>query len=390
MTLLKTTVFNLKLMGFRAKRDEFYRQLARSYENKEALRDFLNEEYKISVNKETKNASRAFALRIIRNRLASGDQSKYSQLLTGVMPASDQMMLAALDDAPDKAALMRQIAQSVVDQRKLIALVRGKLVPPLLILPGAFVFCYVFATRSIPIVVKIAPPEVWSPVNLTVRMFAEFVASYGILSVVTFSALSAYFVYQLPRWTGRWRSKLEQIHPATGAMLFPVAPFVLPLSIYRDVQVGLMFSALSVMLESGRTLNDALTNIRNSSQPWMRWHVRKILAHLEVRTTEYQQAFSTGLISPQLLARLSSEIRTNPRFDQVLIGLGKTGGEEIRNEVDKQTAKINFMLLIAAGFTVVGMMVGQLSISMSMTEEMSPQKQMMRKLKQQEAQRALQ
>jgi type II secretory pathway component PulF len=381
MQFIKKLLQGIQLAGFRAKRDDFYEQLSRSYDNKESLREFLNAEYDIARNKKTKDSSRATALKIIRNRLATGNQSKYSQLLQGVMPISDKMMLSALDDAPDKAALMRQIASNVREQRKLIALVKGKLIPPLLILPGAFAFSYVMATKSLPIIVKIAPPEVWTPFNMAVRRFAEFVAGYGLLSVAIVAVLVTFFFHQLPRWTGKIRNRLEQVGPGMAALLFPVAPFILPLGIYRDVQAGIMFSALSIMLQSGRTLNDALIEIRNSSQPWMRAHIRRILAHLDVHTTEYTQAFSKGLVSPQLLARLSSQIRTNPRFDQVLIDIGQRGGDEIRVEVEKQTSKVNLMLLCAGGFTVIFMMVGQMNISGSMTEEMSPQKQMAKRMK---------
>lgn len=230
MSFLDRLIHNFKLMGFRSHRDEFYEQMARAYENKEALREFLNEEFKISSNPKTKDDSRAYALKLIRNRLASGDQSKLSQLLGGIMPNGDSMMLGALDDAPDKVALMRQIAKSIRSQKKLMAIVKGKVVPPLLILPGAFGFCYVMATRSIPIIVKIAPAEVWSPFNLVVRTFAEFVAGYGFLSVGIIVALAFYFTYQLPRWHGPWRYRFEQVKPSTAALLFPVAPFLLPLA----------------------------------------------------------------------------------------------------------------------------------------------------------------
>jgi type II secretory pathway component PulF len=381
---LSKIIHTLSLGGFRAKRDEFYELMARSYDNKEAFRDFLTEELKIATSAKTKDASRAYALKIVRNRLAAGDQSKFSQLLGTVMPASDKMMLAALDDAPDKAALMRTLATAVRDQRQLMRIVKGKLLPPLLILPGAFAFAYVMATKSLPVVVRIAPPEVWSAFNMAVRVFAEYIANHSGKTILAVLAALVVFTYQLPRWTGPLRSKLEGIKPGVAALLFPVCPILLPLSIYRDVQAGLMFSALSVMLQAGRTLNDALATIRNNSQPWMRWHVRRILAHLELRPTEYSRAFSKGLISARLLARMSSQIRTNPRFDQVLIKLGSEGGAEIRAEVEKQTSRVNAMLLAAGGFTVAFMMIGQLSIGQTMTEEMSPQKQMQKRLMRQQ------
>lgn len=372
---------NLRLMGFRARREEFYDELAQSYDNRESLRTFLEEELKIAVAKATRNTSRAYALRIMSALLASGDSHKYSQIVGPVMPAADAMMLTALDDAPDKAALMRAIARSVREQKEMVAMAKRKLLPPLLILPGAFVFSLVMAHKSLPIVTKVAPPEVWTFFNMAVRLYSEFIASYGVTAVVVAALAFACFVHQLPRWKGAWRGRLESIKPATATLLFPICPFLLPLSIYRDVQAGLLFSALSVMLQAGRTLNDALATIQRSSMPWMRWHVARILGHLEVNPTEYQRAFAKGFVSPQLLARLSSQIRTNPRFDQVLITLGAEGSKEVRQEVDKRTSVVNYMLLGLGGGLIAFMMAGQISIGQKLREEMSPAKQMARRHK---------
>lgn len=380
MKFLKNILHSIQLMGFRGAREEFYEQLARSYTQKESLRDFFAAELAIAANPKTADSSRAYALRLMRSRLERGAETKYSQILSGIMPDSDKLMLAALDDAPDKPALMLSVANSVRNQKALIGLVKGKLIPPLLILPGAYAFSYVMATKSIPIIVKIAPPEVWNTFNGAVRAFAEYVANHGATTIAVIVAGLFVLVNRMPRWTGPSRAWFESVSPGKATLLFPVAPFILPLVIYRDVQAGMLFTAISVMLRSGRTLNDALSTIRASSQPWMRWQITRILRHLETNPTEYSKAFSKGLLSPKLLARLSSQIRTTPRFDDVLIGLGAKGGEDIRAEVAAQTGKINAMLLAAGGFVVLFMMVGQLAISQTLSDEMSPTKQMARKM----------
>ena len=379
-SFINKLLHNFKLMGFRAKRAEFYQELAKSYESKEALRDFLAEEIRIASNKRTRDDSRAYALRLIARRQAAADQNKYSVPLGAVMPESDKLMLAALDDAPDKPALLRTLAQAVLAQKEIVSIVRGKLIPPMLLLPGAFAFAYVLATKSIPIIVQIAPPEVWTTFNQSVRVFAEFVAAHGGKAVLSVIVLTMLFIYWLPRWTGRWRQRLEGMNPKLATLLFPICPFLMPLGIYRDLQVGLMLSSIAVMLQAGRTLNEALQTVRASGQPWIKWHVRRILAHLETHPTEYTKAFSKGLLSPQVLARLSSQIRTNPRFDQVLIKIGTQGAEDIRKEVMRQAGAINGMLLLAGGAIVIFMMVGQLNISQTMTDEMNPTAMLKKKM----------
>lgn len=372
MQLIAKLIHNFKLMKFRKDRPEFYQELAKSVESKEQLRDFLAEELRIAVAPKTRNDSRAYALRIMARKQAIAEQNRYSVLLGSVMPANDRLMLTALDDAPDKPALLRTLSQAIISQREIIGIVRGKVIPPLLMLPGVFIFCYILATKSIPIIVQIAPPEVWTTFNTSVRLSAEFFANHGGKALLVSAALIAAFMYQLPRWVGTWRTRAESVSPRVATLVFPVFPFLLPLGIYRDLQVGLMFSSLAVMLQAGRTLTEALQTVRGASQPWMKWHLRRVLSHLEMYPTEYTKSFSKGLMSPQLLARLASQIRTNPRFDEVLIKIGTQGGDDIAKEVCRQSTIINAQLMIGGAALFMYMMIGQLSISQSLSEEMSP------------------
>jgi len=380
--LLRQLVSWVTLRSFWATRAEFYDELAASYVANEALRDFLNEELRISTSPATANSSRAAALRIMRSGLAGGKSVRLSTILGPAMPGSDQLLLGAVDDAKDKAALLRIIAQAVREQKLLSSLVWQRIFPPLLLLPGALGFAYIMATQSLPVIEKIAPDAVWDTgVNGYVRMFASFLAHYGLLALIGAAAAGFAFTQALPRWVGRWRLRMEAVSNSTALMLFPVCPFLVPLLVYRDVQVGLLFNALAVMLRSGRTLTDSLLTIRRTATPWMRWHLRNVLQHLEAKPTEYRQAFSKGLVSPVLLSRLSSQMRTTPDFDQVLVKLGLEGSIEVRKVVDRQMNVINAALLGLGGAIVVFMMIGQLSISQSLTEELSPAKQMQRQMR---------
>lgn len=379
MNFFNRLLHNFRLSSFRAHRDRFYDQIAKSVEVKDAFRDFLDAELRIALDKATADASRAYALKLIRKRHAQG-AAKWSEWLKDVMPESDRLLLVTLDDAPDVPALLRTIASSLRERDELIGTMKKKVIPPLLVLPGAFAFAFIFA-KNLPIIVKVAPPEVWNGFNGYVRMFCEFILHWGILSVAVFALAAAFFVYQLPRWRGTWRARLESVRPRTALFLFPVFPILLPLSLYRDFQAGITFSVLAVMLSAGRTLNDSLQVIERNASPWLRWHVRRILRHLQTYPTEYARAFSKGLISPTLMAQLSSDIRTTPRFDHVLINAGQKGMKELREVVDRQAGAINTVLLMEAGALVVFLMMGQLLIPMSLQDELSPAKQMARKVK---------
>ena len=77
-----TNLFNaINLMDFRGKREAFYEQLAKSIENKEQFKTFLEEELKIARHKRTRNSSREAALKLMVRKLSLGDDFLISQFL---------------------------------------------------------------------------------------------------------------------------------------------------------------------------------------------------------------------------------------------------------------------------------------------------------------------
>lgn len=373
MSFFDALIHAAKLSSFRKTRTDFYLELARSIEAKEQMRIFLQEELKIARSPKTRNASRAYALQVMERRQAIADQNKLSQLLGSVMPESDRGMLVALDDSPDKPALLRTVVDGIQSQKLVVKTLLGKIIAPLMVVPMIIAYCYIIATQSLPILVSFAPPEVWTPFNMAVRTTAEMIAAHTGKTVLILLAVGGFYFYQMPRWIGPWRLRAESVSPRVATYIFPVFPFLLPLSIYRNLKVGQLFSSLAVMLKSGRTVPEALNAIRENSQPWMRWHVRRVISHLEVRPTEYKEAFARGLLSPHLLARLSSQIRNASTFDEVLIRVGTQGGEEVRVEIAKQAGVINGMLMAGACGMVLFMALGnQVTIPMALQEQSSP------------------
>ncbi len=372
MSLLNQIWIDIQLADFRGKRDEFYLQLAKSIERKERLRTFLVEEQKISGAKATRDSSRELAIKMMLLKLSEGQEYRISQILGEVVPKEDRLLLASVDFSKNKPETLRALVSAIREQKEAKAMLRKALIPPFIMLPGVFIFSYILATKSIPVISKIAPPEVWTPYNAAVRSFSEGVANYGFLVLGLLAAMVMFFGYQMPRWKGKWRSRIEQMPQKVALVVFPIFPIGLPLSIYRDFQVTLLLTSLAVLLKSGASLTAALDSLRANSRPWMQWHLRRVTKHLYIAPTEYVEAFAEGLLSPKLLARLATTIRSDSRFDRVLIELGTQGVVEVRKEIESSSKSLNTLLMIASAACVVFLYVGQLSIAQSMTEALDP------------------
>ncbi len=364
----------LRLKAFHATRVEFYDHLARSIRQKELLRSYLEEELRIAKAKKTADSSKAYALQEMLRRVSKSDDVALSRVVGLSMPTSDRMMLVAVDESKDKPQTLLDVAAAIREQQEARKVLVTALMTPMLLVPGILVFAYVLSAIVIPTISKVAPPEIWTPYLSLVRWTSQVIASYGLAFLGVGVSMLVAFIYALPRWTGNLRARCERISPKVATVLFPIAPFLLPLSLYRDFTAGQVLTTLAVLLNGGATLTSALRTIAKSGSPYIRWHMRRMLAHLDQFSTDYVPAFGRGLLSARLLAILASRIRNAPKFDQVLVDLGTQGAAVIRQEVKRSAATINAILIVGGVFFLIFLYSGQTLIADAVAEAMDPMK----------------
>lgn len=378
MGFLNATMFRWHVLSFQRQRGEFYEQLARGFENKEGIRDFIESELAISRDPQTQDLGRAAVLASMLQRLAQG-VFNVSELLGPYVPRSDLMMLSAVDASPNKPATLRALVAALEDQAKAKKILMGAVVTPVILLPGMFALAWVIAAKAIPAIEKVAPPSLWTPFNSSIRFAANMVRDWGPTLVAAVVIFICAVAWALPRVTAPWRIKSERVKPMHAALGFLIAPWVLPMSLYRDMQVSMLLSSLSVLLQAGHTLTSALETIRGTASPWMRWHITRVLVHLQDNPTEYVEAFAKGLLSRRMLARMATTIRTTKGFNNVLTYMGTTGNEEMRQEIGRSANSLKAVLLVSASLFTVYLYVGNLWLGQDMSKELDPSTQLQRK-----------
>lgn len=380
--MLKRFVSWLRQWEFHTKRLEFYRDWARSIERREPLPAFLAAEIAISRAKHTANPARAAALTQMLARFHAAENMPLSQVVGLSMPAEDRLMLSAGDTLEEKdfVVVVKDLCEAIEIQSASKAILWRSLITPMMILPGVGVFAYVLSAKSIPIIEEFAPASVWTPFNSAVRMVANVINVGGPYIILAALLGVAAMAWALPNWRNPLRFKLEKIQPKTAFWLIPIAPWLTPLSIYRDFQALLILSTLAVLLKRGRTLNQALESVATNGTPYVRHHMRRIIFFLEEAPLEVSKAFATGILSPNVSARLATISRTNPSFEEVLIEIGTTGSVEITKQVQKAASGMNIMLLCLAAFMTVFLYIGQLNLSFTLKKEMDPNVMMQRKM----------
>jgi len=365
----------LLLVPFWSHRAEFYRDLANAIEARELLRDFVDGEWRIASNPLTADKQKAAVLRYMRALMENG-LSSVEQVLERTMPASDAMGIAVVADAQDKAMALRFVADNVDQQSAMGKVVMSAIASPAILAPVALVFAFVMAGYVIPAFEKGAPPEVWVGFAALIRTVASgFTAFAPAVLALLLTWLAWFTLYGLAHITSSWRYSAES---AVGwarwpwALLGPVRPI---LTLYRDIQSARMLSNLATLLQAGRGLQDALTELSKHASPWMRKHLMWVLEHMQLNPGENVAAFSHGILSGALLARLHTKVRRDAGADfaRVLVDIGTQGQEQARLDVKRYAQQLNIVLLIGVFAIILFFYGGQNYILFQIQDQMSPQ-----------------
>lgn len=346
-----------KLWQFR--RAVFYRDMADAFRRKVSIRDFLERETENC--RLLKDSVGLAVLRFLAGRYASGNGGTLRELMASVAPFSDQMLLAAVDDSGDgKPGALERAADAIEFQLRSMKVLAFNLATPVLAVPlvGAI---SVMNAGIVAGIAQSAPPGVWTGFNAFVRSVSEFLNTYWGAALLGLVGLIAVVVYFLPRWTGPHRLKIDNL-PG--------------FALYRDYNAAVVLSAMAMMLGSGKTLRQAIDDMRANASPWLRWHLQRILNSLEDNPTDYVSAFSRGLMPVSVRARLMSLLDSSKSFDAALVVLGTSEVQRLEQNVKVSAAAVNWALTGALVSLAVVLSVGQMTIATALSREAEPSRMM--------------
>lgn len=276
-----------------------------------------------------------------------------SHSLSGIATPMEQTLIDATQAAGDSAMADGLLLMSSMVEKtdKMLTSIRKALFYPcgmLLMFSGMLT---AFALSAVPVLVELMPPEKWPLSGRILYKVSMIIRDHGLLIAcfIVFAFLA--FVLSLPRWTGSSRSWVDRR---------------LPYSLYRDYSGSLLLISLASMMRSGVSLRSALERSMKFSSPWTRWHVRRILSNLsKPNTPHFGQAFSTGLLSPQMEDRVQdASERRDPVDAFVRMGIGAV--DRMSLYIDRRAAQLNSIMLVVCGLILGMMMVGFFSTTMAL------------------------
>lgn len=374
--MINTKTITRLLMRPSAKgRALIYRDLADAIDRKEGLLDFLTGEIKNTAI--DNNRTRAWVLRMMRGRFIGIDQASedasgatvrsYGKLLTGLVPASDLMQLAAIDATAkeeQQAAGFRRLADIVLKKNEMMWDVIQKMAMPIASIPITYAVAYP-AAKMVNSLEPKAPPELWTGLNLVTLVLSNWILDYGVLAMGFIVALGFATAWALPNITGNMRLKVDN---TPG------------FSLYREFVGADVAMSLSALLSNKVDLMDALEILRSRGSMWVRWQIGRVISTLTSgRSDDYARAFGRGIFSRPMTARIATLTRTAPAFSDALIEIGTTGIADVRARINASanTLSVLVIMFFATIATIVNL--GQLGVTSDLEKENQPHKMVERR-----------
>lgn len=344
----------IHILFWRFSRELLFRDMSNSMRRKVGMRDFLERELKNAYL--VKNTSSMVVLNLLLARYATGEGETLQDLFRGFAPASDQLLLATVDDAKDKVSALESLADTIAFKQRSLKTLAVNLAVPLVAVPLVGGIC-LLTSEIVASIAKSAPAGVWTGFNGFVRALADFINAYWILTLGGIGAAVTAVVMSLPRWTGIVRSKVEEL---------PIY------DLYRNYNAAIVLSALAMIISNGKTLREALDILRQGSPQWLAWQLKLIIHSLEDNPTDYASAFSKGLLPLRVLGRLMSLTDSAPSFDAALVQLGGAEAQRLEKAVEIAAVTVNWTLTGVLVAVAVTLSIGQMTIASALAQQSSP------------------
>lgn len=337
---------HLAVRGFRKRRADFYEGLCDTMEataGKKTLQNILQDDCERYGGVSTQ---RGYLSNYLATRLVGEGQGKVSETLHGIAPEDDELILGISEQAGPGA--LEQGLRDLTDYTRLMERANGTF--RWTILAGAISFAMLvlmlfimplFTYPRLLSVFSMLPPEMWRGPAANFRATANFLGS-NLVMILGVGGVIVYLLHwSLRNLTGPLREKLE------NRFIWRA---------FRDFQAIRFMMTLSVILKprQGNTISmrDGILMLGDPKNPWLNWHIEKMLSRIEEDHVTGAETFDTGILPREMYYYLA-DVCVSHGID---VGLQRTRRQvEVRVLVDvaKRAAFIRWLMF---GVSIAGLM----------------------------------
>lgn len=330
------------IRAFCTQRAAWYEDLARALGDGIALADYL----KKSIQREQTYGSRQVAI-VLRMILARLPSMALNEALSGILPETERMILAAAERAGALKLNLERLADSTHRVGRMQRTLRTALAGPLLPLAISGYILWYTSTTMIPRIAEILPAEKWTGAAVALRILSDVTVDYGLFIIGAILALAAFGMRQMPRWTGSRRRIADD-------WLF---------GLYRDYQGALFLTAFSALLRAGVGQREALQLMASRATPWLRWHCNTIANRMVRYSDTPGMAFDSGLLPRSITNRIMDLAERGTALPEVMEKIGGTILEDTEERLSVVAGRLGFVVEALAAALLLLISVGTTGIA---------------------------
>lgn len=351
--MLASAIHRYQKTVFSFNRALFYSDLADSFRRRVSLKQFAT--VMGSNAAILKNDNAAYIASKIYEKIENDADVGLEASIQDVVPHSDLPLLRA-------AEVSKNVPDSIVHLSKVVDFKNRLMVT---LFQALFLLLVVLALSTgvswmtadiIDQIVKTAPHIRFDGFNALVIGLTNFLMNYWKSILVVLALLVIGLIYGASRFTGQLRTKLDE---------WPL------LSIYRNWHSANDIAALAMFLSAGLVLKEAINRLSTESNPWRQWQIHKLTTALDNHPNELLQAFSQGMFSPQLRARLAALAESASSFEDAIIKLGANELERIEGDISRTLKHATSFLISVTASVAIVLALGQNTIIIQLQNEFS-------------------
>jgi type II secretory pathway component PulF len=248
------------------------------------------------------------------------------------IPDNERMMIEAGEESQSLPDSLDDLVKINQGMQKIRATVVGGIIYPIILLGFICGVLFLFGQRVFPAFDSVHPMEKWTGLAASMAGLSNFVENYLLIVVGSMVAVFVIITSSFPRWTGRLRTKFDEIPPW---------------SIYRLVSGAGFLMSLGALISSGVQTSRSLEKINKHANPWLKERISATLHYVYSGLNVGKALKKSGYNYPDREIIEDLVVYSDlPSFSEMLDILGKEWLTDATDRVSRQTKTLNGVALL--------------------------------------------
>lgn len=267
----------------------------------------------------------------------------FAHAMQHTVPDYEVMVLTAAEEDGRLADAMEYLVRALRLASKVQSAYFMSLISPVMAMLTLVGFFLAYALVIGPQNLEVLPLDKWPGISRQMFEFSTALVDGWALLVGGAVGCMWMILWSRGNWYGSIRAAVDKVP-------------LLAWRAYRERQANNFLVSLAILLQSNNYgPKEAMERMRHFANPWLTWHLNKMLKRLELVPNEPAVALNTGLFPPHLMERIE-DYAERTDFTRALLTLAFDYGDKQVQIAERQAVIAGFIAMLLVG-GVIGLIV---------------------------------